>query len=182
VIRRFPSVCHYSASHTNQLKNEGGYTVKKILLGLLIVVFIATGVAYAQKEKQLKGSKEEAVEMVKKAVSMFKKEGRNKTFDAINDPKGDFQYKDLYIWVIDVDANGLCLARPVFRQLIGQELCPFADSEGKLFMQEACEKARTKGIGWVDYYWANPVTKRNESKSTYFECVKNICFFCGYYK
>jgi signal transduction histidine kinase len=156
--------------------------MKKILLGLLIVAFIATGLAYAQQPKQLKGSKDEAVEMVKKAVAMYKKEGRDKTFAAINDPKGEFQYMDLYIWVIDVDANGLCLARPVFRQLIGQELCPFADSEGKPFMQEACETARKKGMGWVDYYWANPVTKRNESKSTYFECVKNICFFCGYYK
>jgi len=155
--------------------------MKKIFTLALIFIFVTAGFAYAQQEKQLRGSKEEAVEMVKKAVAMYKKEGRDKTFAAINDKKGDFQYKDLYIWVIDVDANGLCLARPVFSQLIGQELCPFADSEGKPFMQEACEKGRTKGMGWVDYKWANPVTKRNEQKVTYFECVKNICFFCGYY-
>lgn len=156
--------------------------MKKIFAALLICFFFTSGLAYAQQTKQLKGTKEEVVEMVKKAVALYKKEGREKAFAAINDPRGEFQYMDLYIWVIDLDANGLCLARPIFKQLIGQELCPFADSEGKLFMQEACEKGRKQGMGWVDYYWANPVTKRNESKSTYFECVKNICFFCGYYK
>ncbi|MGE5789725.1 MAG: cache domain-containing protein [Syntrophaceae bacterium] len=156
--------------------------MKRIIIAVLICFFFTASLAYAQQIKQLKGTKEEAVEMVKKAVAMYKKDGREKTFAAINDPKGEFQYMDLYIWVIDIDANGLCLARPIFKQLIGQELCPFADSEGKPFMQEACEKARKQGMGWVDYYWANPVTKRNESKSTYFECVKNICFFCGYYK
>jgi len=153
---------------------------KKILIGVITVFFLA-GVAYGA-DKQLKGSREEAVDMVKKAVALYKSAGRDKAFDAINNPKGDFQYKDLYIWVIDVDSNGLCLARPVFRQLIGQELCDFADSDGKRFMLEACEVGRTKGVGWVDYMWANPVTKKNEPKSTYFECVKNVCFYCGYYK
>ncbi len=154
--------------------------MKRMLIVIMIIFFLA-GIALAA-EKQLKGTREEAVEMVKKAVKLYKDVGRDKAFEAINNPQGDFQYIDLYIWVIDVDSNGLCLARPVFRQLIGQELCDFADSDGKRFMQEACGVAKTKGVGWVDYMWANPVTKRNEAKSTYYECVKNICFFCGYYK
>ncbi|MGE5855139.1 MAG: cache domain-containing protein, partial [Syntrophaceae bacterium] len=115
-------------------KNEGGCTMKRIIIAVLICFFFTASLAYAQQIKQLKGTKEEAVEMVKKAVAMYKKDGREKTFAAINDPKGEFQYMDLYIWVIDIDANGLCLARPIFKQLIGQELCPFADSEGKPFM------------------------------------------------
>jgi cytochrome c len=151
------------------------------LASLLICAFCAN-VALAQKDKMLKGTKEEAVEMVKKAITLYKEAGREKAFAAIDDPKGEFQYKDLYVWVIDLDANGLCVARPVFRQLIGQELCDFVDADGKYFMKEACEVGKTKGMGWVDYKWANPLTKRNEDKSTYFECVKNICFFCGYYK
>ena len=159
--------------------------MKKVLLvSLAIVLSITFGadLALAQKDMMLKGTKEEAVEIVKKAVALYVKVGREKAFEAINDPKGEFQYKDLYVWVIDLDTNGLCLARPVFRQLIGQELCDFVDADGKYFMKEACEQGKTKGMGWVDYKWANPLTKRNEDKSTYFECVKNICFFCGYYK
>jgi signal transduction histidine kinase len=156
--------------------------MKKVLVAIMISLFTVS-LAHAQtKEKQLKGTKEESVTMVEKAVDLYKKAGRDKAFDAINDPKGDFQYMDLYVWVIDVDSNGLCLARPVFKQLIGQELCDFVDADGKYFMKEACGTAKTKGKGWIDYSWANPVTKRNEPKSTYFECVKNICFFCGYYK
>jgi len=153
-----------------------------VMLASLLVFVFGTDLAFAQKDKMLKGTKEEAVEMVKKAVTLYKKVGREKAFEAMNDPKGEFQYKDLYIWVIDLDANGLCVARPVFRQLIGQELCDFVDADGKYFMKEACELGKTKGMGWVDYKWANPLTKRNEEKSTYFECVKNICFFCGFYK
>ena len=157
--------------------------MRKILLIMVICIFAVSIAQIAtSKEKQLKGSRDEAVAMVQKAVALYKQVGRDKAFDAINDPKGEYQYMDLYVWVIDVDANGLCLARPVFRQLIGQELCDFVDSDGKYFMREACQIARTKGRGWVDYMWANPVTKRNEPKSTYFECVKSICFFCGYYK
>ena len=157
--------------------------MRRFLLAIIICAFVFSLAQVAiSAEKQLKGAKDEAVAMVQKAVALYNQVGRDRAFERINDPRGDFQYMDLYVWVIDVDANGLCLARPVFRQLIGQELCDFADSDGKPFMKEACEVGRTKGRGWVDYMWANPVTKRNEPKSTYFECVKNICFFCGYYK
>lgn len=152
--------------------------MKRILLAVLVGLFLMS-FAHATEEK---GSSEEAVALVKKAVAIFNSQGREKAFEAINDPKGEFQSKDLYVWVIDIDAKALCLARPVFKQLIGQELIDFQDVSGRYFMKELVETAKSKGSGWVDYVWANPLTKKHEAKSTYFETVKNITFCCGYYK
>ncbi len=154
--------------------------MKKILVAVMVCVLV---VGFASSDaKAQKGTRDEAVAMVKKAVATYKAEGRMEAFEKINDPKGQFVKGDLYIWVIDTDANALCLARPVFKQLIGIELIDFQDLEGRYFMREAVSTAKAKGKGWVDYTWANPITKKQESKSTYFECVKNLCFFCGYYK
>ena len=154
--------------------------MKKILVAVMISLLV---VSFASTEaKTQKGTRDEAVAMVKKAVALYKAEGRMAAFEKINDPKGKFVKGDLYIWVVDTDANALCLARPVFKQLIGMELIDFQDVDGRYFMKEAVNTAKTEGKGWVDYTWANPITKKQESKSTYFECVKNLCFFCGYYK
>ncbi len=117
--------------------------MKKILVALMIF-FLIVSFAYTDAKAQ-KGSRDEAVAMVKKAVTLYKSEGRMEAFEKINDPKGQFVKGDLYIWVVDTDANALCLARPVFKQLIGIELIDFQDLEGRYFMREAVNTAKAKG-------------------------------------
>jgi cytochrome c len=44
------------------------------------------------------------------------------------------------------------------------------------------EDAKTKGTGWSDYKWANPVTKKIDDKTTYFMKVDDVVLGCGIYK
>jgi cytochrome c len=42
--------------------------------------------------------------------------------------------------------------------------------------------AKTKGTGWVDYKWVNPVSKKIEPKSTYIQKGDEYFLGCGIYK
>jgi cytochrome c len=58
------------------------------------------------------------------------------------------------------------------------------DADGKYFMREMVKVAQTKGTGWVDYKWTNPVSKKIEHKSSYVKRVgnENLLIGCGIYK
>jgi signal transduction histidine kinase len=54
--------------------------------------------------------------------------------------------------------------------------------DGKPFMKEILTKAAASDNGWVDYKWANPVSKEVQPKSAYFEKVGDMIISTGYYK
>lgn len=56
------------------------------------------------------------------------------------------------------------------------------DADGKYFVKELLEVAKSKGHGWVDYKWPNPVTTILDAKTTYVEKVGNNVLACGVYK
>jgi cytochrome c len=148
----------------------------KKLMVLLLINFILVGSAFAG------GTANEAKTMVEKAVALMKTNGNDKAFVEFNNPKGKFVDRDLYIWVADTNDNAKCLAHGANDKLIGKELIEFKDSDGKLFIQEIVQMAKTKPNGWVDYKWTNPVTKKIEQKSVYFEKSNNLIVVCGIYK
>jgi cytochrome c len=65
-------------------------------------------------------SKEEAIAMVKKAISQIKKQGPDKAYAEISTMGGSFHDRDLYITVIDLDAK--ILAHGQRQDLIGKDL------------------------------------------------------------
>lgn len=150
--------------------------MKKFVMFCIIAVFIAIspGHLYAA------GTAEEAKAMVEKAAAYMKANGKDKTFAEINNTKGMFVKDDLYVWVSDLNAK--ILAHGANEKLIGKSLIDLKDSEGKLFMKEIMDNAKAKGSGWSDYRWTNPVTKKVELKSTYFQKVDDMVFACGIYK
>jgi len=56
------------------------------------------------------------------------------------------------------------------------------DADGEFFIKKFIEVAKTKGNGWVDYKWVNPVSKKIEPKSTYIQKVDEYFLGCGIYK
>jgi cytochrome c len=62
-------------------------------------------------------TKDEAVAMVKKAVATIKNEGPDKAYTEIDDPKGPFVDRDLYITVVNMD--GVVLAHGADKTRIG---------------------------------------------------------------
>jgi cytochrome c len=126
------------------------------------------------------GTAAEAEAMVKKAVNLIKTEGKDKAFREISNPKGKFVDRDLYIFVYDM--NGKCVAHGFNQKMIGKDLLEMRDTDGKLYVKERVEIAKTKGKGWQDYKFTDPMTKKVEPKTAYLEKVDDMVVGCGIYK
>jgi len=152
--------------------------MKKVLLAAVVISFLCVGIVQAADH----GSAKEAINLVNKAVAYYKANGQEKAFKVINDMKGPFINKDLYVFAIDW--NGVIVAHGANHKLINKPTMNLKDSEGKLFMREMVQVAQTKGNGWVDYKWTNPVSKKIEPKSSYVQRVagKDLLIGCGIYK
>ena len=143
------------------------------MLGL-VLTFHATGWTADR------GSAAEATAMVKKAAAFINANGKDKGFAEINNPSGQFKDRDLYVAVLDLKA--VTLAHGGNPKLVGKDMIEMKDADGKLFIKQFIEVANSKGSGWVDYKWPNPVTKAIEGKSTYVEKIGDMIVICGIYK
>lgn len=149
--------------------------MRRILMAVIICLF-ASGFAFAAE----KGTAKEAQSMVEKAIAYYKANGKDKAFAAINDPKGPFTKKDLYVSVTDV--NGINVAHGANKAMVGKNFYELKDSSGKQFIKEIIDGANSKGSGWCDYNWTNPTTKKIEAKSSYYQKEGTYIFMCGIYK
>lgn len=148
---------------------------KAVILGLFFFALQSPAIAAGDK-----GNADEAVALVKKAIAYMKENGKEKTYAEISNTKGQFVDRDLYLFVSDF--SGKNLAHGANPKLIGKDLIDLKDADGKLILKSFIEVANSKGKGWVDYKWPNPVTKAVEPKSTYIEKVGDVLFGCGIYK
>lgn len=140
--------------------------MKKTLGSLAAVAMIAaSSLAYAAE----KGSADEAVAMVKKAVAFAKANGKEKAFAEFSNPKGQFVDRDLYVMAYDMEGNNK--AHGGNAKLVGKNLIEIKDADGKYIVKGLIETAK-KGGGWFDYKWPNPA-KVVEPKSTYVEKIDN---------
>lgn len=126
------------------------------------------------------GSPQEAEALVKKAVAEIKAAGKDKAFAEINNTKGKFTDRDLYVFVYDM--NGKCVAHGFNQKMIGKDLADMKDPDGKYYVKERIEIAKTKGKGWQDYKFTNPVTKKMENKTAYVEKIDDLIVGSGAYK
>lgn len=128
-----------------------------------------------------RGSADEAVAMVRKAIVYMKENGKDKAFAEFGNPANTaFHDRDLYIFVYDL--NGNSIAHGNNPKMVGKNLIEMKDHDGKFIIKGFIEVANSKGKGWVDYKWPNPVTKAVEQKSGYVEKVDNLIVGSGVYK
>jgi methyl-accepting chemotaxis protein len=127
-----------------------------------------------------KGTSAEAEVLVKKAIEYIKKNGKEAAFKQINDKHGMFTNRDLYVFVYDMNGKGV--AHGANMANIGKDLANQKDPDGKLYVQERIEIARTKGSGWQDYKMANPNTKAVEDKMAYIERCDDLIVGAGAYR
>lgn len=75
---------------------------------------------------------------------------------AFKDPKGEFVWKDTYVWVMDC-ANWTLFAHPLMPELVGKDLKMLKDKKtGRLFFQEMCGATKSPQGGWTEYWWPKP--------------------------
>jgi cytochrome c len=146
-------------------------------VGMFVSIMMFAVIANAQE----RATAEEAVPFVKKAVAHLKKVGKEKAYADFADPQNkQFHDRDLYIFVYDL--KGVCVAHGNNPKMVGKDLSQMKDANGKTIIQDFLELANTKGAGWVEYSWPNPVTKNVEAKSSYIVKVDDILLGAGIYK
>jgi signal transduction histidine kinase len=126
------------------------------------------------------GTADEAMALVRRAADYLKANGAPKAYAAFNDPAGQFKDRDLYVFVIDF--SGKVHAHGANPKLLDKNLLNLKDADDKYFIKTMIDLAQSKGKGWVDYKWPNPVSKAIELKSTYLEKIDGVFIGCGIYK
>lgn len=153
--------------------------MKKLAM-LGVVVAVLFGIMIEGNAAEKRGTTKEAEQMVKKAIAFYKAKGQDAAFAEINNPKGQFTDRDLYVFVYDM--SGKCVAHGQNLKMIGKELIDMKDADGKAFVKERIEIAKTKGSGWQDYKFTDPLTKKIDDKRAYVEKHGDLIFGCGVYK
>lgn len=151
----------------------------KKLFSLILFAFLSLalqGFTHAAENS----SSDQAKAMVKKVIAYYKANGKDKTFEAVNDTAGPFNERDLY--VVAYDLTGTVVAHGANKKLIGKNIIDLKDSDGVMIMKEQLLAAKGKNAGWVNYKWPHPLTKEMTQKSMYNEIVDDVMFASGVYK
>jgi len=124
--------------------------------------------------------RDEAVALVKKAVTFIKDQGADKAYAEISNKSGQFNDRDLYVVVYGLD--GKVLAHGSNSKLIGKDMLDAQDVDGKFFVKERVEMARAQPTFWQDYKFVDPQTKKIEPKQMYCQKVDATAVCAGVYK
>lgn len=127
-----------------------------------------------------RATKEEAVAMVKKAVAFYKANGKEKSFEAMADQKGQFRDRELFMIVLD--PTGTVLSHTAMKKMIGANIMDLRDVNGVYIIKSFYKAVEKTGSGWSEeYIFMNPALQKMEPKLTYVEKFDNILFACGYH-
>jgi len=125
-------------------------------------------------------TKDEVVAQVKKAVEFYKASGREKALAEFNNKEGQFAKGEDYVDVHDI--SGTCVAHPITAGIVGLNRMDQADPNGKQFIREIVETAKTKPNGWITYMRKNPVSGKIEKKLAYWQLHDGLIFKAGTYE
>ncbi len=150
--------------------------LKTAVLAAFTMVVIADGSAWAADNATAK----EAEAMVKKGVAYIKANGKDKGYAEITNKDSAFHDRDLYLYVTRLD--GINMAHGTNHKLVGKDTSELKDLDGKPYVRERLELAKTKTSFWQDYKYTNPLTRKAEPKSAYCERLDDALVCGGIYK
>lgn len=149
--------------------------MNKVTAFLASVIFAVSGITCA-----FATPKDDALDLVTKAVAHVKEVGKDKALASFNDAKGPYVKGELYVFAYSL--QGVILAHPMNPKLVGKDMTEVKDSDGKFFTKDFIATVNGPGKGWVDYNWTNPTSKKIEAKSSYVAKAGDIFVGCGIYK
>lgn len=118
--------------------------------------------------------------LVKKAAAHIKANGIDKACADFSDPAKGFRNGESYVYVHDIHARMLC--NPGSPRTVGKDMMEVKDMDGKFFNKEMIGLATTRGSGWVEYKWTNPVTRKIQDKKSYIERQDDLVIGSGFYR
>ena len=125
-------------------------------------------------------SKADAEAMVKKAIAAAKADGKDKVLADITRPGGPFTKGPLDVFVYDL--GGKVLAHGQNAKMVGKDMLEATDPDGVAYVKERIAIAKTKGKGWQNYKFSDPISKKVEDKTAYVELWNDLIFGCGVYR
>ncbi|MEY4737690.1 MAG: hypothetical protein RL302_2009 [Pseudomonadota bacterium] len=156
--------------------------MKRLLSATTLALSIAAIGLPTAAFAQAKATAAEATAMVKKGVIAIKAAGGDKAkiFAEVNTKNAKWVDRDLYLVVYGLD--GTVRAHGANTKLVGENLIDMLDIDGKPYVKERVELAKSKGTFWQDYKFTNPTTKKIEPKSMYCEHLDDMAVCAGIYK
>ncbi|MES2889547.1 MAG: cache domain-containing protein [Pseudomonadota bacterium] len=147
---------------------------KRVLLGCLLGSLWISASSWAAEP-----GKQDAIDMVNKAMAYHKANGKDKTLAVLNKKDSEFVKGELYVFAYDL--AGTVIAHPLNARLVGKNMLEIPDQEGKFYRKDVQKIALSQGTGWVDYLYKNPETNKIERKSAYVQKVEDMILVCGIY-
>ena len=126
--------------------------MKEKVIAVLVVLFLAMASVSVAGER---ATPQEVFDKVLAAAGVLESLGEE-GLSAFNDPKGEFVWKDSYVYVMDCE-KGVILAHPSpkARGLSADTIK--CKKTGRLVLKEACGMMNPKGF-WLEYWWPMPGT------------------------
>jgi signal transduction histidine kinase len=145
----------------------------------LIVLAVASLISSAVIAADNFATPKEAEAMVAKAAKAV---GADKAATLKEITGKDKKWVDRDLYAVVYDMNGKCLAHGQNEKQVGKDLIDLADADGKEFVKERVEFAKSKGKFWHDYKFTDPVSKKVLPKSAYCEKTGDVIVCAGVYK
>jgi cytochrome c len=148
-------------------------------LALLGALFLFGGLGLVQAQTANNADAAAAQNMVTKGATALRAQGWHALVE-MTAPRKTFVDRDLYLTVYDLD--GKCKAHGQNAKQVAKNLINIKDPDGKLYIKERVEMAKTQSSFWQEYKYTNPVTKMVQSKQAYCEKVDSLLICGGIYK
>jgi signal transduction histidine kinase len=124
-------------------------------------------------------TRKDAQEMVERGAEFIKVHGKDKLQAEVSAKKADWVKGELYLFAYDM--SGKIVMHPTNPALVGKNMLEVPDVDGKRFRKDIVEGAKTKGAGWVDYKYKNPVDGKIELKTSFFMKAGDWILTAGVY-
>ncbi|HVI51434.1 MAG TPA: cache domain-containing protein [Candidatus Sulfotelmatobacter sp.] len=151
-----------------------------LLLGLLALAPATRAVAAPDHPAGSAPTVEDAKALVLKASDELSKAGFDAACAEFMQKAGAFWQDDLYVFVMDFDGVWRCY--PPKPDAAGMQLILLQDVEGKFFIQEMIDLAKSAGEGWVDYKWKNPRNGLIQLKTSFIKRVGGYVVAAGIFR
>lgn len=138
---------------------------KKLIIMLLAMFVAGTTDLFSQSmNKRTEETPQSVIANVHKAAQLLKEKG-SEALAVLTDPKSEFNDRDAYLFIIDVDKS-LVVSNPRFPERTGGNIREHLDWSGKHYGVELCEVAM-RGGGWIEFVWPKPGTEKGVRKVSY---------------
>jgi signal transduction histidine kinase len=148
----------------------------KIAMAMVVLMAFLPAVAPAQENES-----EVVVELVNKAVNIFKEKGKDYAIKVLNASAGPLRKGSLYAFAVDY--KGQMLSHPTQEDLRGKDTWELQDAKGKFIIQEFIKIAKEQSQGWSEYWWLRVNESAPTLKRTYVKKVpsEDVLIGAGYY-